>query len=71
MSGGELQILTIKDTLPEGQLVVKALYLPLVEVSSASVNPDVAYIGTDVAGSVRVPAHFSGIYTIKCRSFII
>jgi Asp-tRNA(Asn)/Glu-tRNA(Gln) amidotransferase A subunit family amidase len=23
-------------------------------------------IGTDVAGSVRVPAHFSGIYTIKC-----
>jgi Asp-tRNA(Asn)/Glu-tRNA(Gln) amidotransferase A subunit family amidase len=23
-------------------------------------------IGTDVAGSVRIPAHYSGIYTIKC-----
>jgi amidase len=23
-------------------------------------------VGTDVAGSVRVPAHFCGIYTIKC-----
>jgi Asp-tRNA(Asn)/Glu-tRNA(Gln) amidotransferase A subunit family amidase len=23
-------------------------------------------IGTDVAGSVRVPAHFSGIYALKC-----
>ncbi|KAI0819466.1 amidase signature enzyme [Trametes gibbosa] len=26
-------------------------------------------IGTDVAGSVRAPAHFSGIYTIKASSF--
>lgn len=25
-------------------------------------------IGTDVAGSVRVPAHFAGIYTIKCST---
>ncbi|KZV72069.1 amidase signature enzyme [Peniophora sp. CONT] len=25
-------------------------------------------VGTDVAGSVRVPAHFSGIYTIKATS---
>lgn len=25
-------------------------------------------IGTDVAGSVRIPAHFSGIYTIKCST---
>jgi Asp-tRNA(Asn)/Glu-tRNA(Gln) amidotransferase A subunit family amidase len=24
--------------------------------------------GTDVAGSVRIPAHFCGIYTIKCNS---
>ncbi|KAF8455851.1 amidase signature domain-containing protein [Terfezia claveryi] len=23
-------------------------------------------VGTDVAGSVRIPAHFSGIYTIRC-----
>ena len=23
--------------------------------------------GTDIAGSVRIPAHFSGIYTIKCK----
>ncbi|KAH9855606.1 amidase signature enzyme [Lenzites betulinus] len=26
-------------------------------------------IGTDVAGSVRAPAHFSGVYTIKASSF--
>lgn len=26
-------------------------------------------IGTDVAGSVRVPAHYSGIYTIKCSAY--
>ncbi|KAI9680954.1 MAG: hypothetical protein M1829_001034 [Trizodia sp. TS-e1964] len=25
-------------------------------------------IGSDVAGSVRVPAHFSGIYTIRCST---
>jgi Asp-tRNA(Asn)/Glu-tRNA(Gln) amidotransferase A subunit family amidase len=25
-------------------------------------------IGTDVAGSVRVPAHFAGIYSIKCST---
>lgn len=25
-------------------------------------------IGTDVAGSVRVPAHYAGIYTIKCST---
>lgn len=25
-------------------------------------------IGTDVAGSVRVPAHFAGIYTVKCST---
>ncbi|EIN05060.1 acetamidase [Punctularia strigosozonata HHB-11173 SS5] len=25
-------------------------------------------IGTDVAGSVRVPSHYSGIYTIKCST---
>lgn len=25
-------------------------------------------IGTDVAGSVRVPAHYSGIYSIKCST---
>lgn len=25
-------------------------------------------IGTDVAGSVRVPAHFSGIYTVRCAT---
>ena len=23
-------------------------------------------VGTDVAGSVRVPAHYSGIYSVKC-----
>jgi len=26
--------------------------------------------GTDVAGSVRIPAHFCGIYTIKCGSSV-
>ncbi|ODV88556.1 hypothetical protein CANCADRAFT_124420 [Tortispora caseinolytica NRRL Y-17796] len=25
-------------------------------------------VGTDVAGSVRVPAHYSGIYSLKCTS---
>lgn len=25
-------------------------------------------VGTDVAGSVRVPAHFSGIYSLKCST---
>jgi len=25
-------------------------------------------IGSDVAGSVRVPAHFSGVYTIRCST---
>lgn len=25
-------------------------------------------IGTDVAGSVRVPAHYSGIYTLRCST---
>lgn len=25
-------------------------------------------IGTDVAGSVRVPAHFSGIYSLRCST---
>ena len=27
--------------------------------------------GTDVAGSVRIPAHFCGIYTIKCGPGVI
>lgn len=25
-------------------------------------------VGTDVAGSVRIPAHYSGVYTIRCSS---
>ena len=25
-------------------------------------------VGSDLAGSVRVPAHFSGIYSLKCSS---
>lgn len=25
-------------------------------------------VGTDVAGSVRVPAHYSGIYTLRCST---
>jgi hypothetical protein len=69
MFGGGLPTLTIKITLQEDQRAVKVHCWQQEEVLSASVR-DSRYleliIGTDVAGSVRVPAHFSGIYTIKC-----
>ena len=60
---------TIRATLLADLLAVRVHYWPREEASLELVCNQIfpfLILGTDVAGSVRVPAHFSGIYTIKC-----
>ena len=57
-SGVSARTLTIRTTLQEGALVGEGALLAF---GGSRIG-----IGSDVAGSVRAPAHYSGCYSLRC-----